>query len=87
MAAPVPIKEARVVDTNGKELPDGEIGELAVRGEPMMLGYCKRPETTAEVMRDGWFHTDDLVSDAEKGNFKVSISSAKKDLTEIGWDV
>jgi long-chain acyl-CoA synthetase len=44
----------------------------------MMLGSCKRPEATAEAMRDGWFHTGDLESEAEKGHLKLSMSSAKK---------
>ncbi len=49
----------RVVDSDGSELPRGEVGEVAVRGENMMLGYWRRPEETAEALRDGWMHTGD----------------------------
>ncbi|MCP4576167.1 MAG: ATP-dependent acyl-CoA ligase [Deltaproteobacteria bacterium] len=69
MGAPVPTKEARVVDENDRELPDGTTGELVVRGEPMMIGYWNKPKETAEAMRGGWFHTGDLAFKDEKGYF------------------
>jgi long-subunit acyl-CoA synthetase (AMP-forming) len=34
---------------------------MILRGEPMMLGYWRKPEATAETIRDGWLHTGDLV--------------------------
>ncbi|MBP8001003.1 MAG: AMP-binding protein [Chloroflexi bacterium] len=69
MGKPIPTKEARVVDLTGKDVPDGEIGELILRGEPMMLGYWNKPEATADIIRDGWLHTGDWVSRGEKGYF------------------
>jgi len=48
---------------------DGGVGELILRGEPMMLGYWNNPEATAEVMRNGWLHTGDLVTKDAKGYF------------------
>ncbi len=69
MGTPVRTKEVRVVDEQGDETPDGEIGEMVLRGEPMMLGYWKKPEATAEATRGGWFHTGDLVYKDEKGRF------------------
>jgi crotonobetaine/carnitine-CoA ligase len=69
MGAVVSTKEARVVDANGREVPDGEIGELIIRGEPMMLGYWKKPEATAETIVDEWLHTGDLVFKDPKGYF------------------
>lgn len=68
---PVPGKEARVVSSDGTESAPGEQGELVVRGKPMMKGYWNLPEATAEVMRDGWFHTGDLVIQGEDGAFRL----------------
>lgn len=69
MGLPIRTKEARVVDADDNEVPDGEIGEMVLRGEPMMQGYWKKSEATAEAMRGGWFHTGDLVYKDEKGYF------------------
>jgi long-chain acyl-CoA synthetase len=75
---PVPGVEMRIVDGEGRELPDGEVGEIAVRGANVMKGYWNRPEETAEVFRDGWFLTGDLGTRDEDGYF--SIVDRKKDL-------
>lgn len=69
MGAPIPSKEAKVVDEHGAEAPRGAVGQLIVRGEPMMLGYWNKPEATAEVIRDGWLYTGDLAYVDEKGYF------------------
>jgi acyl-CoA synthetase (AMP-forming)/AMP-acid ligase II len=69
MGEPVPTKRARVTSDSGEELPDGEIGELVVSGEPMMQGYWNKPEETAIIMRDGWLHTGDLAYKDEYGYF------------------
>jgi crotonobetaine/carnitine-CoA ligase len=71
MGKPVRTKEARVVDPEGRELPDGEIGELMVRGKPMMLGYFRNPEATAEKIREGWLHSGDLVFRDPKGYLHI----------------
>lgn len=54
--------EVRIVDVDadGAALPVGEVGEIAVKGHCVMKGYYKRPEATAEAIRDGWYHTGDL---------------------------
>jgi fatty-acyl-CoA synthase len=58
--------EARVVDTSGADVPDGEVGELVYRSPQLCLGYWNNPEATAEAFRDNWFHSGDLVTrDAE----------------------
>ena len=56
-----PICGIRIVDDDGKEVPRGEIGEAVFSAPWVMKGYHRAPELTAEVLRDGWFHTGDLV--------------------------
>lgn len=50
----------KIVNEDDRTLPPGEIGEIAVTGKHVMLGYWKKPELTAEVMRNGWYHTGDM---------------------------
>lgn len=69
MGSPVPTKEVRVVDNGNNEVSNGEIGELVIRGEPMMLGYWKKPEANEEIFRGGWLHTGDLAYKDKKGHF------------------
>jgi len=52
--------EMKVIDEDGRDLPDGETGELAVRTPIVMKGYYRDPEQTAAAFRDGWFMTGDL---------------------------
>ncbi|MBW2557784.1 MAG: AMP-binding protein [Deltaproteobacteria bacterium] len=64
--------EYRVVDSNGAETEPGEVGEIIIRNPALMLGYYRDPERTAEVMKDGWFHTgDQAYRDEEKYFFFV----------------
>lgn len=68
---PVPGKEARVLSPEGTELPSGAQGELVVRGNPLMKGYWNLPEATENAMRNGWFHTGDLVVQRDDGAFRL----------------
>ena len=52
--------DVRVVDESGEDVPEGEIGELWVRGPNIVDGYWNKPEATAAAFTDGWFHTGDL---------------------------
>jgi acyl-CoA synthetase (AMP-forming)/AMP-acid ligase II len=52
--------EVRIVDASGVEVPVGDTGEIAVRGESVMAGYWGRPEDTDHALRDGWMHTGDI---------------------------
>lgn len=52
--------QLRICDSEGKELPLGEQGEIVVKGENVMAGYWKNPEATAATVRDGWLYTGDL---------------------------
>jgi long-chain acyl-CoA synthetase len=81
---PIPSTLARVVDPDdpGRELPVGETGELAVKGPQVMRGYWRRPEETAQVLRDGWLLTGDMATMDEEGYF--AIVDRKKDLIIAG---
>ena len=68
----------RVVDKEDQEVPQGEVGEIVIRGPNVMKGYWHRPEETAEAIRDGWFHTGDLARVDDDGYFY--IVDRKKDL-------
>ena len=52
--------ELKICDADGKELPLGEQGEIVVKGENVMSGYWKNPESTADTVKDGWLYTGDL---------------------------
>ncbi|MFB6712139.1 acyl-CoA synthetase [Streptomyces sp. NPDC056358] len=68
---PVLFVEARVVDEDGKEVPDGTAGEVVYRSPQLCTGYWDRPEETAEAFRDGWFHSGDLAVRDTEGFFTV----------------
>ncbi len=57
---PFPWAEIRIVDENDNPLPTGEVGEVTVKGESVMLEYWKNEEATREAIRNGYFHTGDL---------------------------
>jgi long-chain acyl-CoA synthetase len=75
-----PIRDVRmrVVDGEGHEVAQGEVGEIAIRGPNVMKGYWQRPEATGEAIRDGWFHTGDMARVDSDGYFY--IVDRKKDL-------
>ena len=74
--------ELKICDSEGKELPLGEMGEIVVKGENVMAGYWKNPESSAETVRDGYLYTGDLgYMTAEgllyvKGRFKSLLISS-----------
>ena len=70
--------EMRVVDDEDNELPQGEVGEIVIRGHNVMKGYWNHDEATAETIRDGWLHTGDMAKVDEDGYF--FIVDRKKDL-------
>jgi long-chain acyl-CoA synthetase len=70
---PVPGCAVRLVDPgSGKDVEVGEEGELIVRGPQVMLGYHDRPKETAEVLRDGWYHSGDLARSDPDGYLTVT---------------
>jgi long-chain acyl-CoA synthetase len=62
-----PICGIKILDDSGKEVPRGEIGEAVFNAPWVMKGYYKAPELTAQVLKDGWFYTGDLVRMDEEG--------------------
>ncbi|GGN48190.1 acyl-CoA synthetase [Streptomyces albiflavescens] len=68
---PVLFVDARVVDENGKDVPDGTPGEVVYRSPQLCEGYWDKPEETAEAFRDGWFHSGDLAVRDDDGYFTV----------------
>jgi long-chain acyl-CoA synthetase len=77
---PLPDTAAKVVDaeTGTRELPDGEAGELVVRGPQVMKGYYNNAAATAAVLRDGWLYTGDLAARDRDGYY--TIVDRKKDI-------
>lgn len=70
--------ECDIRDENGKSLPSGKIGTLWIRGDNVMMGYYKSPESTSKVMSDGWLNTGDLGLIDLHGN--LAISGRTKDV-------
>ncbi|HKS63390.1 MAG TPA: AMP-binding protein [Xanthobacteraceae bacterium] len=66
-----PFRECRVADENGNPLPDGEIGELIVRGPGILQGYYRKPEANKASFHGDWFRTGDLFRRDERGFFYI----------------
>lgn len=76
---PMPGMEIKIVDEERRELPPGQVGELACRSDSVMLGYYRAPEMTAEVMdEDGWYYSGDLAVMDDEGYLR--IVGRKKDM-------
>jgi fatty-acyl-CoA synthase len=71
---PLPGFEAKIIDpATGRELQDGESGELCARGHGVMIGYYQLPEKTAEAIdSDGWLHTGDLALREPNGYYRIT---------------
>jgi long-chain acyl-CoA synthetase len=78
IGTPLEEVEMKVVDEDDEEVPQGEVGEIVIRGHNIMKGYWQRPEATAEAMRGGWFHSGDMARVDGDGYF--FIVDRKKDL-------
>lgn len=68
---PLPTATVRIVDADDNDVPVGQVGEIAVRGPQIMLGYWNRPEETAAALRNGWLHTGDAGRMDEDGYLYV----------------
>jgi long-chain acyl-CoA synthetase len=74
----------KVFDNNGHEVPQGQIGELVVRGPTVMKGYWNLPEETAQALKNGWLYTGDVGYMDEDGYFY--ITDRKKDIIIRGGE-
>jgi long-chain acyl-CoA synthetase len=75
---PTPGFEVRIVDEEDRDVPEGEVGELVVRGPGVMKEYLNQQEATEKALRGGWLHTGDLARRDKDGY--VFIVDRKKDL-------
>jgi long-chain acyl-CoA synthetase len=84
---PLPSTSMKCVDDEGKDVPLGERGEIAIKGPQVMAGYWQRPDETAKVMTaDGYFKSGDIGVMDERGYFK--IVDRKKDMVLVsGFNV
>ncbi|MEJ2757535.1 MAG: AMP-binding protein, partial [Anaerolineales bacterium] len=73
--------EIAVVDADSNRLPDRAVGEVILRSNSMLTEYYKRPEVTAEAIRDGWYYTGDMGYIA---GGELYITGRKKDLIIVG---
>ena len=81
---PMPDTDIKIVDieTGETELPQGEHGEILIKGPQIMMGYYKKPEETAKALKNGWFYTGDIGCFDEDGYLK--ITDRKKDMIIAG---
>lgn len=81
---PIFTVEVRIVDAQDRQVPQGDIGEIAVRGPNVMAGYWNNPEDTAYALRGGWMHTGDLGYMDEDGF--LYVVDRKKDMIISGGE-
>jgi long-chain acyl-CoA synthetase len=78
IGTPIEGVEMRLIDDDWNTVPDGEIGEIAIRGHNVMKSYWNKPEATGEAIKDGWFRTGDMARVDSDGYYY--IVDRKKDL-------
>jgi long-chain acyl-CoA synthetase len=78
--------ELKLIDKDWNEVPDGESGEIAIRGHNVMKGYLGRPEATAEAMHNGWFRTGDIGTRDADGYYFI-VDRAKDMIVRGGFNV
>ena len=76
--------KTRIVDENGVDVPQGQVGELAVQGPGLMTCYYRDPSATAATLKDGWLFTGDMAQMDEDGF--ISLVDRKKDVIITGGE-
>jgi long-chain acyl-CoA synthetase len=78
--------EVKIFDEHDNEVPQGERGEIAIKGHNIMKGYWRRPEATAEAIKNGWFHSGDIGYIDEDG-FIFIVDRKKEMIIRGGFNV
>ena len=76
--------QAKIVDEHGAEVQPGEVGELILKGDGVMLCYYKNPDASSEVLKDGWLFTGDMAREDEDGF--IFLVDRKKDVVISGGE-
>ena len=76
--------KVKIVDENGQIVPQGQVGELCVKGAGVMVGYYHDPKATEEVLKDGWLHTGDMARQDSDGFY--FLVDRKKDVIISGGE-
>ena len=83
---PCPFRECRVVDSDGRDVPTGTIGELVIRGPGILKGYYNNPKATAAAFYGDWFRTGDLFRRDERGFFYI-VGRVKETIRRAGENI
>ncbi len=86
IGTPIEGVEMKVVDDDGHDSDQGEVGEIVIKGHNVMNGYWKRDEATAETIVDGWLHTGDLGKVDADGYFFI-VDRKKEMIIRGGYNV
>jgi long-chain acyl-CoA synthetase len=87
IGTPIAGVEMKAVDDAREVVPDGEVGEIAIRGHNVMKGYWRRPDATAQAIdADGWFYTGDMARVDEDGYFFI-VDRKKELIIRGGYNV
>jgi long-chain acyl-CoA synthetase len=86
IGTPIEGVEMKLVDEDGKDVEQGEVGEIVIKGHNVMKGYWNRPDATEEAIKDGWFHSGDMGQIDEDGYFKI-VDRKKEMIIRGGYNV
>jgi long-chain acyl-CoA synthetase len=83
---PIENVEMKIVDESGNTLPSGEWGEIVIKGPNVMQGYWRKPEATAQTIRNGWLHSGDIGTIDDEGFFYI-VDRVKDMINAAGFNV
>jgi long-chain acyl-CoA synthetase len=87
IGTPIEGVEMKLVDDQGGDVPQGEIGEIVIRGHNIMKGYWQRPDATQEAITgEGWFHSGDMAKVDEDGYFFI-VDRKKELIIRGGYNI
>jgi long-chain acyl-CoA synthetase len=86
IGTPIDGVEMKVVDEDGNEVGQGEVGEIVIKGHNVMKGYWDKPDATEDAIKEGWFHTGDMAKVDEDGYFFI-VDRKKELIIRGGYNV